>query len=1046
MRDILCFILAIATLGPGPQWAEAAEPAVLLRFDDQQELEIASVSLDDRSQLDDRSGLLIWTERNIDRWKFLNDQSNLSAAGIEEDGHFDPQLTAARRGDLAGGGGAAALGTTLLDQLVGQTVIRGEGFITPTHGGHHLSGAISIRRRKERGDTPFPPDTVTVFRSDRRLFDVTFPEGRQTIRWSEMTSVPESLSDGLEPGTYTLRFASGGSNTTFTVEDPDERDFVMQIPDALSELLGERDSALYFAVTAEHLLAMTDADGNSQPYLADVLDLAERLTEEQRGPYHRSLYSDLMSRLSGKQPSEEVADPTGIEVIDRVRQQIARSQWNTARSELQALRQVETDDHRTAGLSLLYLAVIEAEAGADQSHAQAVEQLFEEAITRLANAPAADRFRAHNNFGNFLLGRTQDRLYNHAFQAATGVSSPLLRSLLTWQQAREQYTAALQLATQLPPGQVAATQVNLARLHTLLADLLQTLNTGPDAAGFAEAEAFAAERARQLAGEAIESAAADDLTRAAAREVLAHVQFRAGHRKEAAQQSRAALTLYAGAGSLPGIESCHRMLGLCESEDGSDPLNGLLISQLVTEVLRDRVSDDEAGVSKAAFFARRAWVNEQIVSLLIERQRPVEALRFAELAKSRALQDVLSAGSVNSSSDSPGDQLDIEDVLEDWPADTVALEYFLGSESAWIFVVRNGDVSVFPLAGGEAASGEPRELIADITQFLSGMTFSAQKMLQTFRSTGQFDHSWQQKLNDLYTVLIPESVREEVAGAQTLVVVPHHVLHYFPFAALVTEPDSNLPDGLGTVQPRFLIEDGMSLTYAPSLTAWSLLRSDAGSGFTQINAVGIAQFEDASALPGVAQDLKNLKASFGGSLKQLVDGSRASESRVKQLLDQPGMLFAATHGMNVADQPLSSFLLCHRDDSADGELTSAEIFQAGVRSDLVVMSACFSGLADRSPLPGDDMFGLQRAFLHAGARTVVSGLWDVYDGTGPLLMNAFFQQLGQGQPASQALSEAQRQFIADRRAGGAKELWMHPYFWAVYTSAGSDLTHMNTSH
>jgi CHAT domain-containing protein len=105
-----------------------------------------------------------------------------------------------------------------------------------------------------------------------------------------------------------------------------------------------------------------------------------------------------------------------------------------------------------------------------------------------------------------------------------------------------------------------------------------------------------------------------------------------------------------------------------------------------------------------------------------------------------------------------------------------------------------------------------------------------------------------------------------------------------------------------------------------------------------------------------------------------------------------------------------------------------------------VMSACYSGLGDRSPLPGDDLFGLQRAFLHSGARTVVSGLWDVYDGTAPDLMLRLFEGLSAGKPAAAALADSQRTFLKSLRDTQLDEPWLHPYFWAVYTAAGDDRT------
>jgi CHAT domain-containing protein len=70
----------------------------------------------------------------------------------------------------------------------------------------------------------------------------------------------------------------------------------------------------------------------------------------------------------------------------------------------------------------------------------------------------------------------------------------------------------------------------------------------------------------------------------------------------------------------------------------------------------------------------------------------------------------------------------------------------------------------------------------------------------------------------------------------------------------------------------------------------------------------------------------------------------------------------------------------------------------------------------------------------------VSGLWDVYDGTAPLLMLGFFQNLKAGMAAPEALSRSQRAFLQKLRGTKDAQPWLHPYFWAVYTSCGDDRT------
>jgi CHAT domain-containing protein len=153
------------------------------------------------------------------------------------------------------------------------------------------------------------------------------------------------------------------------------------------------------------------------------------------------------------------------------------------------------------------------------------------------------------------------------------------------------------------------------------------------------------------------------------------------------------------------------------------------------------------------------------------------------------------------------------------------------------------------------------------------------------------------------------------------------------------------------------------------------------------------------------------------------------------------MLFFGTHGLNEADNPLESYLLLiDNDGKSAARLTAREIFESKLGARLVVLSACYSGLGDRSPAPGDDLFGLQRAFLAAGARTVVSGLWDVYDETAPDLMNGLFTRLLAGESVAAALAGSQRDFLARYKASDKVEPYLHPYFWAVYTACGDDRT------
>lgn len=367
--------------------------------------------------------------------------------------------------------------------------------------------------------------------------------------------------------------------------------------------------------------------------------------------------------------------------------------------------------------------------------------------------------------------------------------------------------------------------------------------------------------------------------------------------------------------------------------------------------------------------------------------------------------------------------------------DTLLLEYSLGEKQSWLWTVSTDQLHAFalpPRASIEAQATRVYELLA------------------THRPESELTPEIQ-KLRGM--VLAPAA---SVLGEKRLAIVADGPLQRIPFALLAPTPReiAMLPSAsaiaalraqtagrkpaskllavfadpvFDSSDPRAHIGTELALGQPPDPSAPRLLEHLAvtqSGGDVRLRIPRLPfTAQEADAILNVAHDPSDLKATG-------FDASRAEA--LSGVLDQYRYLHFATHGYLDTERPeLSALVLSQLDRQGrpvDGFLRVNDIYNSRLSADLVVLSACQTGLGKE--VRGEGLMGLTRAFLYAGVPRVIVSLWSVDDRATAGLMAAFYRSLLRDHKRpSEALLAAQLELRKHKE-------WQSPYYWAAFVQQG----------
>lgn len=394
--------------------------------------------------------------------------------------------------------------------------------------------------------------------------------------------------------------------------------------------------------------------------------------------------------------------------------------------------------------------------------------------------------------------------------------------------------------------------------------------------------------------------------------------------------------------------------------------------------------------------------------------------------------------------------LSLDEIQKQLDAKTVLLKYSLGEEKSYLFVVTADSFKTFELP-------QKAEIEAKIWSF---------RQLLTVRE--QISNITEIKNADAKLIGESAALSEILLGKvgnlsdKRLAVIPSGALQFVPFAALQNP----------NIKGQYLIQSN-EITILPSASVLAVQRQEKRNAPTKTLALfadpvyekddpRLLKAKEMSKVSAKSEtrgnevaNLLNLDGGLPKSFQRLIYSRREAnqilslvgnekqkfaaldfnanyKSATDQNLQDFRFLHFAAHGIFNAQNPQFSgvvlSLLNEKGESENGLLSLQDVYNLRLNSDLVVLSACRTGLGKQ--VKGEGVVGLTRGFMYAGSRRVVASLWKVQDDATAELMTEFYKNiLRDGKRPAEAMRLAQISMLK-------KNQYSSPFFWAAFVHYG----------
>jgi len=318
------------------------------------------------------------------------------------------------------------------------------------------------------------------------------------------------------------------------------------------------------------------------------------------------------------------------------------------------------------------------------------------------------------------------------------------------------------------------------------------------------------------------------------------------------------------------------------------------------------------------------------------------------------------------------------------------------------FVEFGGMISAFVVTKEKVQFISDTTATSDVEQTLEELHFQFGALRYGSAQLGRFVDDLKTRANKCLENLYDQLIRPlaDHISKDRLVIVPVGSLNYVPFQAL---HDNG----------KYLVET-FEISYAPSARVWTTLQKRRNKKIKNSLLIGLAD----ERIPLVENEIRQLKPVVPSPTAFI--GKKATFSSFIANAANFDAIHMACHGKFRSENPMFSSL-----HLADGWVTVRDICSQKLKAALVTLSACETGM--NKIFAGEEILGLARGFLTAGADSLVVSLWAVNDAATSRLMQDLYTNLQRGTSISASLRQAQLSFIKKGE---------HPFYWSPFIVIG----------